>query len=67
MIVYMDNKLGIDQNDMAIVKEVYDSVLKDSDKHLNRKTFDLTCLINIEDNTIKSLLAPKFLEAEEIH
>ena len=58
-------KLGIDQNDMAIVKEVYDSVLKDSDKHLKSKTFDLTRLINIEDNTIKSLLAAKFLEAEE--
>lgn len=50
---------------MAIVKEVYDSVLKDSDKHLKSKTFDLTRLINIEDNTIKSLLAAKFLEAEE--
>lgn len=58
-------KLGIEQNDMAIVKEVYDSVLKDSDKHLKSKTFDLTRLINIEDNTIKSLLAAKFLEAEE--
>lgn len=50
---------------MAIVKEVYDSVLKDSDKHLKSKTFDLTRLINIGDNTIKSLLASKFLEAEE--
>ena len=50
---------------MAIVKEIYDSVLKDSDKHLKSKTFDLTRLINIEDNTIKSLLAAKFLEAEE--
>lgn len=58
-------KLGIEQNDIAIVKEVYDSVLKDSDKHLKSKTFDLTRLINIEDNTIKSLLAAKFLEAEE--
>ena len=35
-------KLGIEQNDIAIVKEVYDSVFKDSDKHLKSKTFDLT-------------------------
>ena len=50
---------------MDIVKEVYDSVLQESDKRLNTRNFDLARLVNIQDNTLKSLLSAKVLQAEE--
>ncbi|MGZ0911941.1 ATP-binding protein [Streptococcus thermophilus] len=58
-------RLGIDKDDMDIVKEVYDSVLQESDKRLNIRNFDLARLVNIQDNTLKSLLSAKVLQAEE--
>lgn len=58
-------RLGIDKNDMTIVKEVYDSVLQESNKRLNAGNFDLARLTNIKDNTLKSLLSAKVLQAEE--
>ena len=58
-------RLGIDKDDMDIVKEVYDSVLQESDKRLNTRNFDLARLVNIQDNTLKSLLSAKVLQAEE--
>lgn len=58
-------RLGIDKDDMDIVKEVYDSVLQESDKRLNTRNFDLARLVNIQDNTLKSLLFAKVLQAEE--
>ena len=57
-------RLGIDKDDMDIVKEVYDSVLQESDKRLNTRNFDLARLVNIQDNTLKSLLSAKVLQAE---
>lgn len=58
-------KLGIDQEDMTIVKDIYTSILETSDKRLETKQFDLTQLINIQDNTLKSLLSAKFLQADD--
>ena len=58
-------RLGIDKDDMDIVKEAYDSVLQESDKRLNTRNFDLARLVNIQDNTLKSLLSAKVLQAEE--
>lgn len=58
-------RLGIEKDDMDIVKEVYDSVLQESDKRLNTRNFDLARLVNIQDNTLKSLLFAKVLQAAE--
>ena len=50
---------------MTIVKDIYTSILETSDKRLETKQFDLTQLINIQDNTLKSLLSAKFLQADD--
>lgn len=58
-------RLGIEEEDMEQIKEVYDSVLKDSSKKLQDNKYDLGRLVNIRDRALKSLLAGKFLKARE--
>ena len=48
---------------MEQIKEVYDSVLKDSSQKLQDNKYDLGRLVNIRDRALKSLLAGKFLKA----
>lgn len=56
-------RLGIEEEDMEQIKEVYDSVLKDSSEKLHDNKYDLGRLVNIRDKALKSLLAGKFLKA----
>ena len=58
-------RLGIEEEDMEQIKEVYDSVLKDSSEKLQDNKYDLGRLVNIRDRSLKSLLAGKFLKARE--
>ena len=58
-------RLGIEEEDMGQIKEVYDSVLKDSSEKLQDNKYDLGRLVNIRDRALKSLLAGKFLKARE--
>ena len=58
-------KLGIEQNDIEIVKNVYDSVLKDSNKHFRNPKYDIGRLIHIKNDALKSLLAAKCAQAQE--
>lgn len=57
--------LGIEEEDMEQIKEVYDSVLKDSSQKLQDNKYDLGRLVNIRDRALKSLLAGKFLKARD--
>jgi len=58
-------RLGIEEEDMEQIKEVYDSVLKDSSEKLQDNKYDLGRLVNICDKALKSLLAGKFLKARD--
>ena len=58
-------RLGIEDEDMEQIKEVYDSVLKDSSQKLQDSKYDLGRLVNIRDRAFKSLLAGKFLKARD--
>ncbi|VIU78655.1 histidine kinase [Streptococcus pneumoniae] len=57
--------LGIEEEDMEQIKEIYDSVLKDSIEKLQDNKYDLGRLVNIRDRALKSLLAGKFIKARE--
>ncbi len=56
-------RLGIEEEDMKQIKEVYDSVLMDSSEKLQDNKYDLGRLVNIRDKGLKSLLAGKFLKS----
>ena len=58
-------RLGIEEEDMEQIKEVYDSVLKDSSEKLQDNKYDLGRLVNIRDRALKSLLAGKFLKGRD--
>ena len=58
-------RLGIEEEDMEQIKEVYDSVLKDSSQKLQDNKYDLGRLVNVRDRALKSLLAGKFLKARD--
>ena len=58
-------RLGLEEEDMEQIKEVYDSVLKDSSQKLQDNKYDLGRLVNIRDKGLKSLLAGKFIKARE--
>lgn len=58
-------RLGIEEEDMEQIKEVYDSVLKDSSQKFQDNKYDLGRLVNVRDRALKSLLAGKFLKARE--
>ncbi|SDQ28470.1 two-component system, AgrA family, sensor histidine kinase AgrC [Streptococcus equinus] len=60
-------KEGIDQDDMGLVRKIYDSVLEDSADFIRNSKFNIGRLANLEDDAIKSLLSAKFLEAEANH
>ena len=58
-------RLGIEEEDMKQIKEVYDSVLMDSSEKLQDNKYDLGRLVNIRDKALKSLLAGKFLKTRD--
>ena len=59
-------KIGIDQQDINLVSQVYDSVLKNSGEKLKGKRFDVAHLRNINDLALKSLLLSKLSEAQNL-
>ena len=59
-------KIGIDQKDINLVSQVYDSVLKNSGEKLKGKRFDVAHLRNIKDLALKSLLLSKLSEAQNL-
>ena len=59
-------KIGIDQKDINLVSQVYDSVLKNSGEKLKGKRFDVAHLRNIYDLALKSLLLSKLSEAQNL-
>ena len=59
-------KIGIDQKDINMVSQVYDSVLKNSGEKLKGKRFDVAHLRNINDLALKSLLLSKLSEAQNL-
>ena len=59
-------KIGIDQKDINLVSQVYDSVLKNSGEKLKGKRFDVAHLKNINDLALKSLLLSKLSEAQNL-
>jgi two-component system sensor histidine kinase AgrC len=46
-------KEGIDQDDMGIVRKIYDSVLEDSADFIQNSKFNIGRLANIKDDAIK--------------
>ncbi|MGV3010397.1 sensor histidine kinase [Streptococcus thoraltensis] len=60
-------KLGIENDDLKLIKEIYQSVLKDSNKHFRERKYDVARLINVKDSALKSLLAAKFARSTENH
>lgn len=60
-------RLGIEENDMLQIKDVYQSVLKDSHKRLRASKYDIGRLANIDNSALKSLLSSKFFQAHDNH
>ncbi|MBY5034941.1 GHKL domain-containing protein [Streptococcus gallolyticus] len=58
-------KLGIVEKNIAIIEDVFDRVLKDSNKPFQESKFEVGRLVNIQENAFKSLLASKFMQARE--
>ena len=58
-------KWGIEEENLPQIKEVYESVLKDSNKQLRNNKYDVGRLVNEKNSALKSILAAKFIEASE--
>lgn len=58
-------RLAIEDNDIEQIKDIYQSVLKDSHKQLRASKYDIGRLVNIDNSALKSLLASKFLQAND--
>ena len=58
-------KWGIEEENLPQIKEVYESVLKDSNKQLRNNKYDVGRLVNVKNSALKSILAAKFIEASE--
>lgn len=58
-------RLAIEDSDIEQIKDIYLSVLKDSHKRLRASKYDIGRLVNIDNAALKSLLASKFLQAND--
>lgn len=58
-------RLAIEDNDIEQIRDIYQTVLKDSSKQLRTSKYDIGCLVNIDNSALKSLLASKFLQAND--
>lgn len=58
-------RLAIEDNDIEQIKDIYESVLKDSHKRLRASKYDIGRLVNIDNAALKNLLASKFLQAND--
>lgn len=58
-------RLAIEDSDIEQIRDIYLSVLKDSHKRLLASKYDIGRLVNIDNAALKSLLASKFLQAND--
>lgn len=58
-------RLAIEDSDIEQIRDIYLSVLKDSHKRLRASKYDIGRLVNIDNAALKSLLASKFLQAND--
>ena len=58
-------RLGIEDNDINQIKNIYQSVLKNSQKRLRANKYDIGRLVNIENSALKSLLASKLIQVND--
>ncbi|MGT2799999.1 sensor histidine kinase [Streptococcus marmotae] len=58
-------RLSIEDDNISQIKEIYETVLKDSHKRLRNPKYDIGRLMNIPNSALKSLLAAKFMQASE--
>jgi len=58
-------RLGIEDENLEQIREVYNSVLKDTNQQFHNKKYDIGRLININNPALKSLLSAKFMQASE--
>lgn len=55
---------AIQENDISMVKNIYKSVLKDSDKGFYDNKYNIAHLSNIDNEAIKSLISAKLISAQ---
>ncbi|MFD3123960.1 ATP-binding protein, partial [Streptococcus agalactiae] len=60
-------KLGIDNEDISIVKSVYQSIFKESNTHFRHPKYNIDRLVNVDNPALKSLLAAKLSQAIANH
>ncbi|HFI0638089.1 TPA: sensor histidine kinase [Streptococcus suis] len=58
-------RLAIEDNDIEQIRDIYQTVLKDSSKEFRTSKYDIGRLVNIDNSALKSLLASKFLQAND--
>ncbi|MGT2756548.1 GHKL domain-containing protein [Streptococcus ovuberis] len=58
-------RLAIEDNDIEQIRDIYQTVLKDSSKQFRASKYDIGRLVNIDNSALKSLLASKFLQAND--
>lgn len=59
--------LAIEDSDIEQIRDIYQSVLKNSNKQLRASKYDIGRLVNIDNSALKSLLASKLLQANGNH
>lgn len=57
-------KSGIDEGDLNKIKTIYDNVLAQTGKQIQSDKYDLTRLVVIKDDAIKSIISAKIIEAK---
>ncbi|HGI2619457.1 TPA: sensor histidine kinase [Streptococcus agalactiae] len=60
-------KLGIDNEDISIVKSVYQSIFKESNTHFRHPKYNIDRLVNVDNPALKSLLAAQLSQAIDNH
>lgn len=55
---------SIKAEDIKQIRQVYDSVIADSDKKFYKDTYDIARLSNIQNDAMKSVLSSKLIEAQ---
>lgn len=57
---------ALQQNDLTAAKQIYESVLKDSDKKFYDSKYDVANLSNLQNDALKSILSAKLFQAQEL-
>ncbi|WP_438838608.1 GHKL domain-containing protein [Streptococcus pluranimalium] len=57
--------LGIEEKNFTIIESIYQETLKDTDKQFKDTKYDIGRLINVNNESLKSLLAVKLTQAKE--